>query len=388
MNKEIKVILISDSHSRHENIYVMKKEENISSVKDLYKIHGMNFDIFNSVFLPSDADMIIHGGDMSIHGSELEVDSFLKWYSNLPYKYKILIAGNHDYLFEKFRGIAQELLKKYPNIIYLESSEVIIEGIKIYGEPRQPWFHNWAFNVERGEVIRRYWDVIPDDTDILVTHGPPYDILDLTASGQSVGCVDLRERIKELKKLKLCIFGHIHEDAGYKMIDGVHFVNASVLNLRYQLHNKPQAFRIDKNKNITKIDLMENITEEKQETINGKPFIDIEELSSISSKLSIQIGKIISAELIPKSNGLKLTVKFGENPEDIKTSFTNLGKSFKPEEFIGLICPFIMNLKPSVIKGVESQVMIMPGEIEFKGSEGNIEKTVTLDSFLVGAKLI
>jgi methionyl-tRNA synthetase len=166
------------------------------------------------------------------------------------------------------------------------------------------------------------------------------------------------------------------------------FVNASILNLRYQLHNKPQAFRIDKNKNITKIDLMENITEEKQETINGKPFIDIEELSSISSKLSIQIGKVISAELIPKSNGLKLTVKFGENPEDIKTSFTNLGKSFKPEEFIGLICPFIMNLKPSVIKGVESQVMIMPGEIEFKGSEGNIEKTVTLDSFLVGAKLI
>lgn len=243
---KFKVVFISDSHGRHENIYVFKPGDSLSNQDTLNHITG-------GVFLPEEADIIIHAGDVSMRGQEHEVESFLKWYSALPYKYKIMISGNHDFLFEEQRIIAKELLARYPDIIYLESSEVIIEGIKIYGEPRQPWFHDWAFNVERGEKIKRYWDAIPDDVDILVTHGPPKGILDMTMRGEQVGCEDLLFRIKELKNLKLHCWGHIHEHAGYDFIDNIHFVNASVLNLRYQLQNKPLMFEIDENKNIIKL---------------------------------------------------------------------------------------------------------------------------------------
>ena len=240
----MKIVLISDTHNRHENIYVFKPGDSVSNQETLNNITG-------GVYLPEDADMVIHSGDVSMGGTDYEVDKFLKWYSCLPYRYKILVPGNHDKVFDFQRGIAQEILQKYPDIIYLESSEIIIEGIKIYGEPRQPTFgFNWAFNVERGERIKRYWDAVPDDVDILITHGPPYDIMDLTYHGRFVGCVDLANRIKELKNLKLCCFGHIHESAGYLFKDNVHFVNASVLNLNYQLQNKPKVFEIDVNKNF------------------------------------------------------------------------------------------------------------------------------------------
>lgn len=257
----MKLVLMSDSHGRHENIYVLKAGESLENKETLINISG-------GVFLPAEADMIIHSGDMSMRGEEYEIDRFLKWYSSLPYKYKILIAGNHDFLFERQRGIAKDLLARYPDIIYLESSEVIIEGIKIYGEPRQPWFHNWAFNVERGEKIKRFWEIIPDDVDILVTHGPPYDILDMTSHGAAVGCLDLANRIQELKQLKLNVFGHIHEDAGYILKDGVYFVNASIVNLRYQLQNKPLIFEIDENKNLKLILNDGNDTETNKEESN------------------------------------------------------------------------------------------------------------------------
>lgn len=116
------------------------------------------------------------------------------------------------------------------------------------------------------------------------------------------------------------------------------------------------------------------------ETI-AKPKITIDEFSEISSKLSIQIGEIISAERIPKSNGLKLTVMFGHLPEDVKTSFTSLGKTFEPDVFVGKKCPFIMNLESTVIKGVNSEVMIMVGEHEYLGG-------IDLDNYRVGAKLM
>jgi len=238
----MKVVLISDTHGRHENIYVMKPGDSLDNMETLYHITG-------GVFLPSEADAIIHGGDISMGGTEYEIDKFLSWYSKLPYKHKIMISGNHDKLFEFQKGIAQELIKKYPEITYLESQEVIIDGVKIYGEPRQPTFgYGWAFNVERGEKIKKFWDQIPDDVDILITHGPPYEILDMTMYGGVVGCVDLLNRIKELKNLKLHCWGHIHEDAGKIEKDGVLFVNASVLNLRYQLQNLPVIVEIDENK--------------------------------------------------------------------------------------------------------------------------------------------
>jgi methionine--tRNA ligase beta chain len=357
----MKVVLISDSHGRHESIYVMKPEDSVSNIETLYHISGMLYNHMSSVYLPHDADMIIHGGDMSMMGEEYEIDKFLKWYSNLPYKYKILIAGNHDYLFEKQRGIAKEVLKKYPNIIYLESSEVVIEGIKIYGEPRQPWFHSWAFNVERGEAIKRYWDAIPDDVDILVTHGPPYDILDMTARGASVGCVDLRNRIKELKNLKLCIFGHIHEHAGYEFIDGVHFVNASVLNLRYQLQNRPQAFIIDKEKNIKKIDLMETENKESVEEFKfPNPSIKAQVQFDDLLRMDIRMCSILSAEKVEGKDKLyKLEINTGVDKRIVVSAIAH---QIEASQLVGYVLPFILNLPPRKIAGIESNGMIILSE--------------------------
>jgi Icc-related predicted phosphoesterase len=243
----IKLVLISDSHGRHDNIYVFKPGDSLKRQETLNNING-------GVWLPEEADIIAHSGDMSMMGSEFEIDNFLKWYSKLPYKHKLLIAGNHDFLFERQRMIARELLERYPEITYLETSEVVIEGIKFYGEPRQPEFHDFAFNVPRGEKIKRYWDAIPDDVNIIITHGPPKGILDMTMRGKQVGCEDLLYRLWELKELKLVQFGHIHEHAGHEFINDVHFVNASVVNVRLQLQNKPQIFEIDENKNIKKIE--------------------------------------------------------------------------------------------------------------------------------------
>lgn len=115
-------------------------------------------------------------------------------------------------------------------------------------------------------------------------------------------------------------------------------------------------------------------------TTQIKPTITIDEYFQIVSKLSIKIGQITAAERIPKSNGLKLAVSFGSNPEDIKTAFTNLGKTFEPEAFVGKQFPFVMNLAPTEIKGVNSQVMIVVGEKE--------DGTIELGNFTNGSKLI
>jgi predicted phosphodiesterase len=118
------------------------------------------------------ADVIIHCGDMTSMGHSHEIVEFMKWFSKLEqYKYKICIAGNHDWLFDTNRLIAHE---KVPmNVIYLEDREIILDGIKFYGTPVQLPFMNWAFNKPEERLIP-HWQAIPDDTDVLITHQPPY----------------------------------------------------------------------------------------------------------------------------------------------------------------------------------------------------------------------
>lgn len=111
-----------------------------------------------------------------------------------------------------------------------------------------------------------------------------------------------------------------------------------------------------------------------------KPQITFDEFLEIDSKLEIMIGQITQAELVPKSYGLKLTVDFGG--EDVRTVFTNIGKSFTPDQLLGLTLPFITNLAPSVIKGVNSQAMIMIGI----GPNG--QEQVGLDFIGIGTKLM
>src|SRR3984957_20693531 len=168
------------------------------------------------------------------------------WMKELPHKRKIAIFGNHEVGFEHGykRNPAIKMIKD-AGIDYLEDSGVEIDGIKYWGSPVQPWFHSWEFNKHRGKEIRTYWDKIDPLTNVLITHGPPYGILDEVPRGihgvEHVGCEDLLRRIDELKQLKIHCFGHCHRDHNEAPVerDGVMFCNASILNNQYKLSNDP-----------------------------------------------------------------------------------------------------------------------------------------------------
>jgi Icc-related predicted phosphoesterase len=113
------------------------------------------------------------------------------------------------------------------NCRYLQDEAAEIAGLKFWGSPWQPWFHDWAFNLPRGERLAEKWAMVPEDTEILVTHGPPFGIGDHNGWEGHVGCDDLRKRVAQLQNLKLHIFGHIHESPGVFEESGVVFANVS-----------------------------------------------------------------------------------------------------------------------------------------------------------------
>jgi Icc-related predicted phosphoesterase len=188
--------------------------------------------------------ILVHCGDISYRGTLTEIQLFSTWFSKIPASKKIMIAGNHDFLFENNRTLAKKILSDLcPEANYLEDSGVEIDGIKFWGSPVTPRFYDWAFN--RDSDIKNHWDLIPSDTEVLITHGPPKGILDLTNSGLNVGCPHLREKILDLKKLKIHAFGHIHEASGVLEVDGTTYVNASALNRRYIFQNHPFVFELE-----------------------------------------------------------------------------------------------------------------------------------------------
>ena len=200
----------------------------------------------NQIKIP-EGDIILCAGDVSYRGTKAEIKEFLEWYEQLNFKHKILTAGNHDWGFEKHPNFFAAMCKGY-GIIYLNDSGVELEGIKFHGSPVQPAFCSWAFNRARSEEssqdiydnhdyghapIKPHWDKIPNNTDILITHGPPYGILDQTVRGKvCVGCEELLKAIKRVKP-KLHVFGHIHEVRGREEIDGITYINASSVDLSY-----------------------------------------------------------------------------------------------------------------------------------------------------------
>ncbi len=201
--------------------------------------HGLHHSP-NLQLLP-DSEMIIHAGDFTSNGKLGQVNDFLKWYSELPHRYKVLIGGNHDFLLERNPSLFKSMIPS--NINYLENESIEIEGIKIWGSPITPWFYDWAFNRRRGADIRRYWEQIPTDLDILVTHGPPYGHGDRTGRGDFAGCKDLLE-IVEKTQPRYHVFGHIHEGYGITQNNSTTFINASCLNLQYQMVNTPVCIEI------------------------------------------------------------------------------------------------------------------------------------------------
>lgn len=208
----MKIVAISDSHSLHEKLKIPK------------------------------ADMLIVAGDFTLMGTQKEVEFFNHWLKMLPVKYKIVIAGNHDFLFEENQPTAQDTLT---NAIYLQDSSVTIKGINIYGSPWQPRYHDWAFNLDRGQQLREKWEMIPVWTDILVTHSPPRGILDSDKGGEPQGCDDLRDMVINKIKPKFHIFGHIHPSYGKVKTEHTTFINASIENITLKKGlNKPIIFYI------------------------------------------------------------------------------------------------------------------------------------------------
>jgi len=207
----------------------------------------------DSVFIP-DGDVVVHCGDFGSFGDGIEVGEALQWFRRLPHERKLCIPGNHDLVAEDDPVFMQDILG--PEVDYLVEKTVEIDGFKFWGSPIQPEFRDWAFN--RSKKFRlTYWDEnLPNDTDILLTHCPPRNILDANWRGEHVGDKHLRRNVLERVKPLLHVFGHIHESRGCctvqqedpsDLYSGVSFINACVVD--QNLHPVHSCWVVDVDKN-------------------------------------------------------------------------------------------------------------------------------------------
>jgi Icc-related predicted phosphoesterase len=229
----IKFVCISDTHTKHDKLVLPK------------------------------GDVLIHAGDFSYGGAKRELIKFTKFLEKAEFEHKIVIAGNHEITFDKnvvdndpYWKFIKEDTKDYLNTeeskkmimnscTYLENSGIELYGYKIWGSPVTPTFYNWAFMKDRGEDIKKVWDQIPEDTDILLTHGPPHKILDFTEAGEYAGCEELKIQVLERVKPLYHIFGHIHEANGIKKIDNTTFINAAICDFKYKPTNPYYTFELE-----------------------------------------------------------------------------------------------------------------------------------------------
>lgn len=192
----MKLVLISDTHSLHRNLILPK------------------------------GDIIIHAGDITDRGTKKEVVDFLDWFSDLDYEHHIFIGGNHDaYLDDN----TVDLLDILPsNVTYLNNNATQINKLKFWGSPVSPDVENWAFGKPRSDM-EEHWKYMPTDIDVLITHTPPYGILDKSSQRYSLGCRFLLRKIAQMN-ISHHIFGHVHASYGMCEIGRTTFINASNLN--------------------------------------------------------------------------------------------------------------------------------------------------------------
>ena len=210
----LRLTFISDTHSQHQGLMI------------------------------EPGDVLIHCGDFTARGDLDDTMDFAQFMAAQNFTHKIVIAGNHDWCFEDKRRQSAEACLEDHEIIYINDSAVEIGGIRFWGSPIQPEFLHWAFNRQRGADIRKHWQQIPDDTDVLITHGPAFGILDACTNGRRVGCEDLLETIQRIKpSVHAC--GHIHENYGTCEQDGTLFINACNLDERYQLRHPPVVVDVE-----------------------------------------------------------------------------------------------------------------------------------------------
>lgn len=197
---------------------------------------------YDQIKLP-EGDLLAIAGDWTDRGTISSVSRFHVWLSEQQKKFAhvVYIAGNHDFLPQKDPVLFKSMIPE--GCIYLENSYVELDGKKIWGSPWTPEFYNWAFNGTK-EQLKRIFSQIPEDLDLLITHGPPLHILDYVVHSRlHVGCQSLANIVLE-KKPKNHIFGHIH--CAYGSYKGMHtsYYNVSMMSEEYEIVNKPTIFEI------------------------------------------------------------------------------------------------------------------------------------------------
>src|SRR5688572_13119678 len=157
---------------------------------------------------------------------------FREWLERVPARHVVGVAGNHDFLFVQEPDRVPTDLRW----TYLQDRETVVDGMKVYGTPWQPWFCDWAFNLYEDQLAKK-WDLIPGDVDVLVCHGPPHGYGDLTTRGVRTGSPSLLEKILRVRP-RLVVFGHIHEGRGRWTVRAddreIIFANVTVVDVRYR----------------------------------------------------------------------------------------------------------------------------------------------------------
>jgi Icc-related predicted phosphoesterase len=206
----LKLVCISDTHGDHKN-----------------------------VSLPP-GDVLIHAGDLTGHGTKEETFAFSRWFGMQNYNHKICVAGNHDTYIEQ-EPLASQQMANEEGVVLLNDTGCNVEGVSIWGSPITPRFLDWSFMRDPGKDIEAHWDLIPVDTDILITHGPAYGVLDEldreSGEKEHTGCPSLLKRIEVVQPI-FHVFGHIHEDFGRVEHGIVSHCNVSTMNKQYEISNK------------------------------------------------------------------------------------------------------------------------------------------------------
>jgi predicted phosphodiesterase len=185
----------------------------------------------------ADGDVFVHAGDLLQDGTLDELGRVAEWIHRLPHRHKVVIAGNHDWCFLRDVEASRELLG---DVVYLQDSGAPVGGLRFWGSPWQPEFGGWAFNLPRGPALAEKWAAIPDGLDVLITHGPPRGIGDLTRTDHRAGCEDLRARVAQARP-RVHLFGHIHQDGGAFREATTCFFNVTT----WECERAPTVFDLD-----------------------------------------------------------------------------------------------------------------------------------------------
>lgn len=234
---------------------------NTIKIAAMSDIHGNLVDVeetVNVVVIAGDIVPLQLQSDNDLSRLWLEND-FSEWAENLPCEKVVMCAGNHDFIFENLIN-AEDKIRMSAKIVYLKDTSFTHKGFKFYGSPWTPWFFDWAFNLDYShkspnrvdpneKELDKKFSLIPEDTDILLTHGPPRGYKDVTPNGDNVGSRALLKHVKRVMPL-YHFFGHIHlddkQDRQWECLKDTVFVNVSILNNSYKAVRGPvvvEAFK-------------------------------------------------------------------------------------------------------------------------------------------------